>query len=85
GTKRPGYGTLGTPVQIVVNCFKMDLPVGMIHHYDGVLPEDNWFPKKLTMEIVRQMQDQNQTIFTKRGCFDGRKNLYSPVRYPIGD
>ncbi|KIO16424.1 hypothetical protein M407DRAFT_33925 [Tulasnella calospora MUT 4182] len=84
-TKRPGYGTLGTPVRIVVNCFKMDLPVGMIHHYDGVLPEDKVFPKKVTMDIVRQMQDQNHTIFTKCGCFDGRKNLYSPVRYPLGD
>ncbi|KAG8946725.1 hypothetical protein FRC04_011503 [Tulasnella sp. 424] len=63
----------------------MDIPSSMIHHYDGILPEDKVFSKKENMMIVHKMQEQNPNIFTEHGCFDGRKNLYSPVRYPIGD
>ncbi|KAG8958174.1 hypothetical protein FRC00_002972, partial [Tulasnella sp. 408] len=33
------------------------------------------------MEIIRKLQEQYPTVFTKRGCYDGRKNLYSPVKY----
>ncbi|KAG8908702.1 Eukaryotic translation initiation factor 2C [Tulasnella sp. 408] len=29
------------------------------------------------------MQEQYPTIFTKRGSYDGRKNLYSPVEYSL--
>ncbi|KAG8992734.1 hypothetical protein FRB90_000927 [Tulasnella sp. 427] len=37
------------------------------------------------MEIIRKMQEQNPTIFTKLGSYDGRKNLYSPIKYSFGD
>ncbi|KIO29135.1 hypothetical protein M407DRAFT_21707 [Tulasnella calospora MUT 4182] len=37
------------------------------------------------MEIIRKMQEQNPTIFTKRGSYDGRKNLYSPIKYSFGN
>ncbi|KAG9047215.1 hypothetical protein FS837_002809 [Tulasnella sp. UAMH 9824] len=31
------------------------------------------------------MQEQNPNIFTKRGSYDGRKNLYSPIKYSFGN
>ncbi|KAG8922787.1 hypothetical protein FRC01_013599 [Tulasnella sp. 417] len=31
------------------------------------------------------MQDQNPAIFTKRGAYDGSKNLFSPIKYDFGD
>lgn len=31
------------------------------------------------------MQDQNPTIFTKRGSYDGNKNLFSLIKYPFGE
>ncbi|KAG9047218.1 hypothetical protein FS837_002812, partial [Tulasnella sp. UAMH 9824] len=39
---------------------------------------------RVTVEIIRRMQEQNPTIFTKRGSYDGRKNLYSSIQYPLG-
>lgn len=33
--KRPGHGTIGLPVDVMVNCFKVNLPTSVIYHYDG--------------------------------------------------
>ncbi|KAG8923760.1 hypothetical protein FRC01_012373, partial [Tulasnella sp. 417] len=85
GVKRPSYGTLGVPVDVIVNCFLADIPKNPIYHYDTILPEDKVLPQKATMEIIRKMQEQNPTIFTKRGSYDGRKNLYSPIKYSFGN
>ncbi|KIO29143.1 hypothetical protein M407DRAFT_21713 [Tulasnella calospora MUT 4182] len=85
GAKRPGYGTLGIPIDVIVNCFKAELPTGLIYHYDNILPGDKTLPTRLTVPIIRRMQEQYPTIFTKRGSYDGRKNLYSPVEYSLGD
>ncbi|KAG9050899.1 hypothetical protein FS837_001553, partial [Tulasnella sp. UAMH 9824] len=85
GCKRPSYGTLGVPVDIIVNCFRADTPTGMLHHYDAILPEDKVLPPRVTVWIIRKMQEQNPTIFTKRASYDGRKNLYSPIQYSFGD
>ncbi|KAG8985277.1 hypothetical protein FRB90_004845 [Tulasnella sp. 427] len=84
GCKRPSYATFGVPVDVIVNCFRADVPTGMIYHYDTILPEDKTLPPRATVHIIRQMQEQNRTIFTKRGCYDGRKNLYSVVKYSFG-
>ncbi|KIO16425.1 hypothetical protein M407DRAFT_33926 [Tulasnella calospora MUT 4182] len=86
GAKRPGYGILGTPVEVAVNCFRADIPTGRIYHYDKILSEDDKkLPLRVTVEIIRRMQEQNPTIFTKRGSYDGRKNLYSPIQYSLGE
>ncbi|KAG8898432.1 hypothetical protein FRC01_010915, partial [Tulasnella sp. 417] len=50
-----------------------------------ILPDDKVLPPRATMEIIRGMQEQNPTIFTKKGSYDGRKNLYSPIKYSFGD
>jgi eukaryotic translation initiation factor 2C len=34
GVKRPGYGTGGRPVNTIVNAFPVDVPDGIIYHYD---------------------------------------------------
>lgn len=33
--ERPGHGTTGFPINIMVNCFKMNIPTNVIYHYDG--------------------------------------------------
>lgn len=84
--KTPGYGTLGLPVNVMVNCFKVNLPTSVIYHYDvAILPPDATLSAKAKINIFRGMQDQNPTIFTKRGSYDGRKNFFSLIKYPFGD
>ncbi|KAG8946717.1 hypothetical protein FRC04_011495 [Tulasnella sp. 424] len=85
GVPRPSYGTLGVPVDMIVNCFRANVPTNLIYHYDTILPEDKVLPVRATMEVIRKMQEQNPTIFTKRGSYDGRKNLYSPIKYSFGN
>ncbi|KAG8946718.1 hypothetical protein FRC04_011496 [Tulasnella sp. 424] len=85
GATRPSFGVLGVPVDVIVNCFRADVPKNIIYHYDTILPEDKVLPLKATMDIIRKMQEQNPTIFTKRGSYDGRKNLYSPIKYSFGN
>ncbi|KAG8942123.1 hypothetical protein FRC00_011997, partial [Tulasnella sp. 408] len=83
--KRPSYATIGIPVDVIVNCFRADVPTGMLHHYDTILPEDKVLPPRVTVWIIRKMQEQNPTVFTKKASYDGRKNLYSPIKYSFGD
>ena len=35
GVKRPGYGTVGRPIDIQVNCFPVDAPNITVYQYDG--------------------------------------------------
>jgi eukaryotic translation initiation factor 2C len=35
GVRRPGFGTAGRPLPIIVNSFPTTIPDGIICHYDG--------------------------------------------------
>ncbi|KAG8971715.1 hypothetical protein FRC05_010881, partial [Tulasnella sp. 425] len=50
-----------------------------------ILPADEDLPTGVTIAIIRRMQEQYPAIFTKRGSYDGRKNLYSPIEYSLGE
>ncbi|CAE6431591.1 unnamed protein product, partial [Rhizoctonia solani] len=47
---------------------------------------DRWLPAKMNLEIIRTLQEKIvPTVFTPRGVYDGRKNLFTSRRLPLRD
>ncbi|KAG5649009.1 hypothetical protein DXG03_000358 [Asterophora parasitica] len=84
GVARPGYGTGGRPLPIFVNSFATTIPEGIIHHYDVIAPSEKVLPARLNMELMKALQhDVAPQIFTPRGVYDGRKNLFAARELPF--
>ena len=67
------------------NHFRVNIPKGLIHHYDiNILPDK--CPRRVNREIIETMvQGYSQKIFTgSKPVFDGKRNLYSRDPLPIG-
>ncbi|KAJ3501716.1 hypothetical protein NLJ89_g9216 [Agrocybe chaxingu] len=47
--QRPGFGTGGRTISVIVNAFATSVPDGMIYHYDGQFPH---FLKTFTFQIL---------------------------------
>ncbi|KAF8076456.1 argonaute-like protein [Lyophyllum atratum] len=86
GVKRPGYGTSGKPLPIYVNSFATTIPEGIIHHYDVISPSEKTLPARLNMDLIRVLQTEvAPQVFTPRGVYDGRKNLFAARELPFDD
>ncbi|KAI0310799.1 hypothetical protein OF83DRAFT_1037802, partial [Amylostereum chailletii] len=86
GVRRPGHGNSGRPIEVVTNHFKTEIPQGFIHHYDVISNTDKTLPASLTFEIIKTLQTKiHPNIFTPRGAYDGRKNLFAPEKFSFGD
>ncbi|KZV61782.1 Piwi-domain-containing protein [Peniophora sp. CONT] len=86
GVKRPGYGSMGRPLSIITNHFATDIPDSTIYHYDVSISSEKTLPPARCFEIVNIMQTQTApTVFSPRGAYDGRKNLFSTARYAFGE
>ncbi|KAG6917905.1 hypothetical protein DXG01_000514 [Tephrocybe rancida] len=84
GVKRPGYGSGGRPLPIFVNSFATSIPEGIIHHYDVISPSEKTLPARLNMDLIKALQTEvAPRIFTPRGVYDGRKNLFCARELPF--
>ncbi|KAJ7389270.1 Protein argonaute-3 [Desmophyllum pertusum] len=75
--KRPGYGTVGRPIQLRENVFQLNISPNLsdLHHYDVSLSS-----KKKCCEIIWKYKDT--TFQGHQPAFDGEKNLYSRIKLP---
>lgn len=88
---RPGFGTIGRPVKIHANHFKVNLKLqGDIYHYDVAMGENGSMfsndgpPKTLAQKIMTALMAQLKALYPQFAIVsDGRKNLYSPARLPF--
>ncbi|GLB33868.1 putative argonaute family protein [Lyophyllum shimeji] len=86
GVKRPGYGTGGRVLPIHVNSFETSIPQGIIHHYDVISPSEKTLPARLNMDLIRELQEKvAPQLFTPRGVYDGRKNLFAARELPLDE
>ncbi|KAG6866468.1 hypothetical protein C0991_003986 [Blastosporella zonata] len=83
GVRRPGYGSGGKPLPIYVNSFATSIPEDIIHHYDVISPSEKTLPARLNMDIIKALQTSAPQIFTPRGVYDGRKNLFAARELPF--
>ena len=42
-------------------------------------------PAKAALPIIELMYEQNRAELPQRGVYDGKANLYSPMKYAFGD
>ncbi|KAG8885867.1 hypothetical protein FRB97_009029 [Tulasnella sp. 331] len=88
GVKRPSHGKSGKEVGIITNHFEMRLESPIIHHYDAVGAEpEKVLPHsalegRVTEELYQKLKSLHPQIFGE-AAYDGRKNLYSPNRFPF--
>ncbi|TFY78817.1 hypothetical protein EWM64_g5198 [Hericium alpestre] len=87
GVKRPGFGNAGRAIEVFTNHFETTIPQRTIHHYDVVIsPSEKTLPVVLTFEIIKALQTvAAPQVFSPRGVYDGRKNLFSSTKYSFGD
>ncbi|KAJ2928490.1 hypothetical protein H1R20_g8598, partial [Candolleomyces eurysporus] len=88
GVKRDGtvgYGQAGRVCRVQVNAFSATLPESTIYHYDVVVTPDN-LPARLNLAIIKTLQNSvAPQVFTPRGAYDGRKNIFCPSALNFGD
>ncbi|RXW23179.1 hypothetical protein EST38_g2678 [Candolleomyces aberdarensis] len=88
GVKRDGtvgYGQAGRVCRVQVNAFSATLPESKIHHYDVVITPDN-LPARVNLLLIKTLQNSvSPQVFTPRGAYDGRKNIFCPSRLNLGD
>ncbi|KAI0053586.1 argonaute-like protein [Auriscalpium vulgare] len=87
GVKRPGHGNSGRAMDVFTNHFASEIPQETIHHYDVVIsPSEKTLPLALNLDIIKTLQEQIAPgVFTPRGAYDGRKNLFSARTFSFGD
>lgn len=85
GVKRPGYGTGGRPVNTIVNAFPVDVPDGIIYHYDVAITPDK-LPARVNMMLFDRLQNHVASqVFTAPAVYDGRKNAFTMYRLSLGN
>lgn len=85
GVKRPGFGKVGRATTVIVNHFPCKIPTSTIYHYDVAIG-DGKLPARANVQIMRTLQEQLEpNIFSPRGAYDGRKNLFTIKKLALGD
>ncbi|QRW00807.1 protein argonaute 3 [Ceratobasidium sp. AG-Ba] len=85
GVKRPGYGKSGRSTNVLVNHFVCTIPTGTIYHYDEI-GGDRALPARANVETMKTLQERLEpNIFTPKGVYDGRKNLFTTKKLALGD
>ena len=79
---RPGYGREGRPITLRANLFPVQLPQGILYHYDiDITPN---CPKKIN-RIMFEALLKNECFGNQKPVFDGKKNMYCHSQLPIPD
>ena len=83
--KKPGYGTVGRPIKLRANFFRMNMSPRLsdLYHYDVEI-EPNKCPKMVKRDVVNEIvMKYHSTVFQgHEPAFDGEKNLYSSIKLP---
>ena len=83
--KRPGYGTVGRPIKLRANFFRMNISPRLsdLYHYDVEITP-NKCPRTVKRDVVNQIvMKYRSTVFQGHDpAFDGEKNLYSSIKLP---
>ncbi|KAG8746116.1 hypothetical protein FRC10_005982 [Ceratobasidium sp. 414] len=84
GVKRPGFGTAGRPITVLVNHFVCTIPTGTAYHYDDI--DKGSFDGRSNGEIMSMLQDHLEpNLFNPKGAFDGKKNMFTTSRLALGN
>ncbi|TEB16417.1 hypothetical protein FA13DRAFT_1650710, partial [Coprinellus micaceus] len=69
-------------IKVLVNAFEATIPDATIHHYDAISPDN--LPARLNLQIIKALQfEVAPQVFTPRGSYDGRKNLFCTARLAL--
>ncbi|KAF9112449.1 Eukaryotic translation initiation factor 2C [Mortierella sp. AM989] len=82
--QRPGVGKAGKAIQVRSNYFEItQLPNIIIYHYDMSVTPDVPPPvnRKIFVQFMAQYRESD--LEGARPVFDGRKNLFSPKKFPF--
>lgn len=83
--KRPGYGTVGRPIKLRANFFRMNMSPRLsdLYHYDVEITPDRC-PRMVKRDVVNEIvMKYRSTVFQGHvPAFDGEKNLYSTIKLP---
>ncbi|KAF8803023.1 hypothetical protein BYT27DRAFT_7111030 [Phlegmacium glaucopus] len=82
GARRPGFGTGGSVVKIIINAFPTTVPDAIIHQYDVV--HSGKLPARMNMDLLRSLQEEEAAIFTPKVVYDGRSIIFSIRELPLG-
>lgn len=83
--RKPGYGKVGRPINLLTNCFALSLPRNdLIYHYDVTIEPEA--VKSVYHEVMQQVYDKygGEAFGKARPAFDGSRNLYAMKDLPIG-
>ncbi|XP_055628841.1 protein argonaute-2 isoform X2 [Toxorhynchites rutilus septentrionalis] len=82
--RRPNYGRIGRPIDILANVFPISVPRGFWQRYHiSIQPEK--IPRSVNREIVETMVRAWNRIFGGfKPAYDGRNRLYTRDPLPIG-
>lgn len=83
--KRPGYGTVGRPIRLRANFFRLNdsSQLSDLYHYDIEITPNKCprtVKREVMNEIIRRYKDK--TFQGHHPAFDGEKNLYSRIKLP---
>ncbi|KXN89638.1 Protein argonaute-2 [Leucoagaricus sp. SymC.cos] len=86
GVRRRGFGVAGREMQVTANFFKTSTPDRCIYHYDVITPDEKKLPARLNMQVIHELQTYAApNVFSPHAAYDGRKNMFSIIRYPFGN
>jgi len=77
GAKRPGYGSGGRAVKIIINAFPTTVPNNIMYYQYDVVVHDGKLPARMNMELLRLLQQQEAATFTPKVAYDGQKIIFS--------
>jgi len=81
---RPNTGTLGRPIQVRTNFFRVQsLPTQNIYHYD--VDVEPFLPQTKLRALWLLFEDAHPDVVgNSKAIFDGRKNVFSIARFALG-
>ena len=83
--KRPGYGTVGRPIRLRGNFFRLNVSSQLsdLYHYDVEITP-NKCPRTVKRDVVNDIirRYKDTTFQGHHPSFDGEKNLYSRIKLP---
>ncbi|XP_078383843.1 protein argonaute-2-like isoform X2 [Oculina patagonica] len=83
--KRPGYGTVGRPIKLSANFFRLNVSSELtdLYNYDVEITP-NKCPRAVKRDVVNEIirKYKDTTFQGHQPAFDGEKNLYSRIKLP---
>ena len=84
--QRPDFGTVGRPIRLYANFFKLEMPQSQfMYHYDVEI-EPSKCPRNVNHQVIEAVfrKYSKERFEGRRPAFDGQKNIYSRDRLPVG-